>query len=247
MYNISPNITKKIDVDETLIVSVEEIGKWLNLSPSVIIMQTDMLENLIKTTTEMIENYSWITLRQTEYEAYYDLQSISFFNFLSGKLKLSLERSPIIDITDITKIEYLESNTWNEFNRGVMTINGLYENTTERQERLQWASVYFKESIPFQQRFNAYKVRITFTSGYDPLETDSTKKIPESIKTAIKMIVASMYTNRGDCDSSCNMNGYPVPCAAKSIIDLISPANAIIGGSYTPAPNSYCLGGNDAN
>jgi hypothetical protein len=247
MYSISPNITEKISIDETLIVTAEEAGKWLGLSPSAITMQTDMLESLIKTTTEMVENYSWITLRQTEYEAYYDLQSTSLLNLLSGKLKLSLERSPIIDITDITKIEYLESDNWIEFNRGAMTVDGLYENTTEKQERLQWASVYFRDSVSFQQRVNAYKIRITFTSGYDPLETDPTKKIPESIKTAIKMIVASMYTNRGDCDSSCRMNGYPVPCSAKAMIDLISPSNVMLGGSYTPAPDFYCLGGEDAN
>lgn len=78
MYSISPNITEKISIDETLIVTAEEAGKWLGLSPSAITMQTDMLESLIKTTTEMVENYSWITLRQTEYEAYYDLQSTSF-------------------------------------------------------------------------------------------------------------------------------------------------------------------------
>lgn len=238
MYTISPNTTKIINISQELIVSVEECGKWLNLSPSAIIKQNDMLEGLIKTVIEIVENYTWLNLRQTTFEAYYDLQG---FSQIEG-LKLSLERSPILNLDNITKIEYLDdADTWTEFDKGVMTIEGLYENVTEKQELRQWASVRFREDVPFESRCNAYKIRVTFISGYDPLETDVALKIPETIKTAIKQIVAFHYTNRGDCSSECSLDGFPVPCISKGMLDQISIKNSIIGGSYNPAQGGCCV------
>jgi hypothetical protein len=239
MIAISPNITKETSISQALIVSVEECGEWLNLSPSAITMQNDMLEGLIKTVTEIVESYTWLSLRQKTFEAYYDLQENVFYGFFDGNIKLGLQRAPIIDITNITKLEYLSGDQWVEFNRGTMTIDGLYENTTEKAERRQWASIKFKESVPFQERCNAYKIRVTFTAGYNPTETNIAKKIPEVIKLAIKNIVSYHYTNRGDCESACNLNGFPVPCVAKGMLDQISVKNSTLGADYTPAGECY--------
>jgi hypothetical protein len=239
MIAVSPNITKLVTVSQELIVSVQDAGTWLNLSPSAITMQNDLLEELIKTTTEIIEDYTWLSLRQKTFEAYYDLQSYLFSQFANGNLKLRLERSPILSLENITKIEYLANDIWNEFDRGTMTIDGLYENTTEKLEQRQWASIMFKENVPFEDRCNAYKIRVTFTSGYDPTETEAALKIPTRIKTAIKQIVAFHYTYRGDCQSDCDLDGYPIPCHVKGIIDAISVKNSIIGTEYNPASDYY--------
>jgi hypothetical protein len=239
MYAISPNITKLTTVSQELIVSVNEIGTWKNLSPSAIIMHNDMLEELITTTTEIIEDYTWLSLRQKTFEAYYDLQSCLFTQFIRGNLKLGLERSPILSTDNITKIEYLANDVWNEFDRGTMTIDGLYENVTEKLEQRQWASIRFRENVPFECRCNAYKIRVTFISGYSPTETDPALQIPSRLKTAIKKIVAFHYTYRGDCQSDCNLGGYPIPCDTKGVIDAISVKNSMLGGDYTPASDYY--------
>lgn len=219
---VYPEINKIIEISNELIVSVNDCGIWINLSPSAITMQNDLIESLIKSTVEILEDYTWLSLRRTKFEAYYDI------NYESDS-KLLIQRAPVIDITDIEKIEYLNNDQWVEFDRGAMTIDGLYDNTSERVELRQWASIYFKENINYQNRVNANNIKVTFTVGYDPLETDTTKKIPERIKTAIKEIVAFHYTNRGDCDSACNINGYAVPCLAKGLIDSISISKSIAG------------------
>lgn len=239
-YNsVSPNITKLIDVSQELIVSVEECGKWLNLSSSSILKNNDILESLIKSTTEIIEDYTWLSLRQKTFEAYYDLGNYLFTDFVNGNLKLNLERSPILELENITKIEYLDNDQWVEFDRGAMTIEGLYDNVTEKLEQRKWASIKFRENVPFQGRCNAYKIRNTFISGYDPVETDVSKKVPEVIKLAIKEIVAFHYTQRGDCATECTLDGFPVPCLTKGMLDQISIKGSVIGTTYNPASSSY--------
>ena len=142
-----------------------------------------------------------------------------------------LERSPILDLDNITKIEYLNSDGgWTEFDRGTKTIDGLYENTTEIKTRNNWATIYFVTNPDFDKRDYACKIRITFTAGWDLNATDEYLKIPRSLKIALKVIVAYMYINRGDCDSPCSINGTPVPCGAKMILDRYSLALTALGG-----------------
>lgn len=231
MNALSPLITEKTSIATDLIVSVNEMGLWLNLSASLITKYTTLITGLIKTAVENIEKYTWLSLRLTRYLAYYELPS--YHSFFEGNLKLTLERTPILELDDITKIEYLDSNdVWVEFSRGSEDATGLFKNVTEKLEQRQWTSIYFKEAIPFQDRVNAYKIRITFNAGWDVSETEEHLKIPETLKTAIKKIVAFHYINRGDCSSECDLNGWPIPCEVKGIIDLFSIANTVLGGVY---------------
>ena len=227
MILVEPNIIKKTDIDNSLIITVAEMGKYLNLSTSAITAHTDILTELIITATEVIENYTWLTLRKTIYEANYDLNYNLFCNLTN--LKLVLNRSPIFRLSNITKIEYLNNDIYTEFDRGILSVEGLYENVTERKEMRKWASIYFIEEIPFQERLNSYSIKITFQAGYDISEIEEEYKIPQALKTAIKKIVAFHYRNRGDCEESkCDLNGYPVPCSAKGIIDGYSIARTVL-------------------
>lgn len=230
MITFEPNITKINSINNSLFVTVAEMGIWLNLSPSAISSQTALLEELIKTATEVIENYTWLTLRLTEYEANYDLNYRWFNSLISCQAKLLLDRSPILTLSDIIKIEYLDNNnTYTEFDRGALTTEGLYENVTERKEMRNWASIYFIELITFQKRLNAYSIKVTFTAGYDTTETQEHLKIPAALKTAIKKIVAYNYRNRGDCDEKgCNIDGYPVPCSVIGMLDSYSIARTVL-------------------
>ena len=229
---ISPNVTHKITVSQTPIIPASEIGEWLNLGPGVPAAQEDMINQITNATTEILERYLWLNIWRTTYEAYYYLDSNYFCDLVNGNLALSVERSPIITINDITKIEYLLNDIWNEFDRGTKSIDGLFDNTTEKLEQRGWASVYFDNGIEFQNRINSYKVRITFTAGFD--DTDPVYFIPASLKLAIKKIVAFHYTNRGDCVSECNIDGYPVPCMVMPCVNLWSIKETILGGEYNP-------------
>ena len=223
---IEPVITRisTTQTEPTDIVTVAEVGEWLNLSSSMVTARTSMIEALIETAFETAEGYTWLSILRRTFIAEYELRSGSFSGLFDGSMKLGLTRAPILDLDDISLIEYLDDNdVYVTFDRGTKTVDGLYENTTERQEQRQWASVYFIEDVPFQNRINAYKIRVTFDAGYaDKAGT------PASLKTAIKMMVASDYTNRGDC--GCDCNGYPVPCAAKANLDRWALNKTVFAG-----------------
>lgn len=234
MNTISPNITLTTAIDDTAIITPTEAGEWLNLSTGMITKHEDLLTGLIDSAVTAIENYSWLSLRRTTFEANFDLGCDLFGSFLFGGTKLILQRSPILALADITKIEYLDTDgTYTEFDRGTLTSEGLYENATEKREQGQYASIYFIEQPDFDSsRLNAYKIKVTFTAGYT-IDTDIVTDVPEQLKTAIKMIVAYYYTHRGDCsDAGCDLGGYPVPCAAKGLIDQLSLSNVALGQSY---------------
>lgn len=246
MIKISPNITNPISIVETPILTPAQVGAWLNLPAGIITKNTTLINDLILTTTQVVQKYSWLYLQRTTFEAFFDLGETYFNSFWSGDLKLSLERSPIIALADITKIEYLDENgVYVEFDKGALTSEGLYENVTESKEQRDWASIYFRESVPFDNtRINAYKIKVTFVAGFT-IDTDPVTDIPQALKQAMLMIIASYYTNRGDCsDKGCSLNGYPVPCAAKSMIDQFGIAGTILGASYETVENQVCnLGG----
>ena len=229
---IEPNRNEIVEISQELIVSAHDIGHWLNLSPSSILANDDLITSLILTATEIVEKYIWVSLRRKTIEAYYYLNDYYFSMVCTGNEKLLLNRSPIINISDIEKIEYLANDIWNEFDRGLLASDGLYKNVTERIEKRGFASIYFIEPVTFESRENAYKIRVTYKIGYDPIEIGPAYKLPALYKNAIMTIVAFHFTNRGDCESECSLNGFPVPCAIKGQLDLVSLRNTIFGGSY---------------
>lgn len=251
MLTISPDITKVIAIDTTNpIVTPAEIGEWLNLSTGMVTKFNDMIQGLIDSTVTAIENYSWLYLRRTTFEAHFELGCNSFNSVLHGNTKLILQRAPILALADITKIEYLDTDgTYTEFDRGTLASEGLYENTSEKKEQGDYASIYFKEEVPFDtSRLNSYKIKVTFIAGFttpgtgEPPtpEPNIITDVPEQIITAIKIIVAFYYTNRGDCSSAgCDIGGYPVPCPAKGLIDQLALSQTVMGQSYNTG-NDVC-------
>ena len=248
MIKVSPNITLPISVVEAPILTPAEVGAWLNLPAGIITKNTALINGLILTTTQVVEKYTWLTLQRTTFEAFFDLSQTFFDSFIDGNLKLSLERSPILALADITKIEYLNSSgVYVEFDKGSLLSEGIYENVTEAKEQRQWASIYFKESVPFDDaEINAYKIKVTFVSGFTTPGTPTPvaniiTDVPQALKTAMLIIIASYYTNRGDCsDKGCSLNGYPVPCPAKSMIDQFGIASTILGSTYETTENQSC-------
>lgn len=237
MRSISPTITTVESITDTTIITPSEVGDWLNLSSAMVAAQTDLITRLIDTAVEVVENYAWIDLRRKTYRADFDLAYTLFTGFLDGYLKLSLERSPILVESDIGTIEYLDDEgEYVTFDKGTLTVDGLYDNVTEKREQRQWASVYFRETVSFDSsRINAYKIRITFDAGFTSgVPSAAVTDIPETLKQALLIIVADMYTNRGDCAGDCKMGAVAVPCSAKGIVDQYAVSRTVLGGSYTP-------------
>jgi len=230
MYSVRPTITRKTNIVQDPILTPAEVGLWLNLPDGIIAKNTTLIEDLIKTVTDVVQNYAWLRLQRTTFEAEFLLDYDYYSYFWSGNLELKLERSPIIILTDISKIEYLDENgVYVEFDKGTSTAAGLFENVTERENKRGWASIYFDTAVPYDNtRRNAYKIRITFTAGFT-IDTDPVTDIPPALKTAMLQIVAYYYTYRGDCDDrEPSLNGFKVPLKAKSIIDQYSLARTVL-------------------
>jgi len=229
---ITASRTNILAKSDKILVTAQQLGQWLNLSPSAVSRTACELEELEKTAIELIEKYTWLNLIRKTFQAEFVLDSwSSICRWLATNECLSLENGPIIDIADITKVEYLDENDqYVEWLRGPSTEPGLYEKTTERIDCRDWAVIYLREEIPFKNRINAVKIRITFTAGFSE-ESGNIKAVPSALLLAIKQIVAYFFTNRGDCDSKCSIGGIPIPCVSKGILDRFSVARTVLGGS----------------
>jgi hypothetical protein len=234
LKSVEPNIVKLDSItNEPSAITVQDCGLWMNLSQDAINYHTDLIQNLIDSTVEVVENYTWFDIRRKTYIAYYTLMDSSFF---FGLTKLLLTRSPIFGVSDITKIEYRDANSiWQTINLGTVISDGVYPNGDLRLEQKQWASIYLTQEYSLSPENNVYRIRVTFTTGYD----NSTNLIPESLKLTIKKIVMAYYTNRGDCEGGCTLNGFPVPCDAKSIIDQYSIAVSTFNDKVPSIANAW--------
>lgn len=239
VINIEPNICPKIFKDnQTLPISVSDVVAWQNQTSTVGIVQNDLITSLILTAREMVENYCWIDLTQTVYAAQYDICSYSFIGLFNNGIRFLLNRAPIFGMSNVQSLQYLDpTGVWNNFPFGTnLGIDGIDENITLRSEPLQWASAFVSQQIPFDMtRINAYKVMITFQTGYD----DSTyanpiMNTPESIKTAMKIIVAWLYANRGDMVIIDKVDRQELPLGAKTLLDKYS----IAAGTFSSGSKS---------
>lgn len=205
---------KVISKDDTPIVTVEELGHWLNLSSGMVTARQEMLQSLIDSAEEAVQNYTWLTLHETVYESEIIIDSWDRW--------FTLERAPI---TDIGEVSYLSDDEYSVFDKGTESTEGLFENITERLTIRGWAEMHFVNPPEIQDRTNAYRLKVRFTAG---LINDTDDNVPEGIKTAIKMIAAFYYTNRGDCSSECTIDGAPVPCAVLSILNQYSLQRTVL-------------------
>ena len=167
-----PNIVKKIYKDTTTqIVTVSDILTWQHQTAGVATLEGTLISGLITKAITNVEKYIWRDITQAVYQAYYDLNDISA---LASNLKLIIPRSPILDVLNIQKIEYLDVNgNWVNYDFGTaLGIPGLYTNVTNRLEQRDWASIFFLSEPAYDQsRTNGYKMRVTFSCGYDYIQS----------------------------------------------------------------------------
>lgn len=140
----------------------------------------NLIESLIQAGVGIAEKFMRRDIITTTYENYRE----SFFE------DLTLRRA---GFKSVTSVEYLKDGTYQTMatSNYTVSIGGSYGQICEI------------ESVPsIDHDCNA--VRITFTTGFG----DDPDQIPEQIKTAIKIYVAFMYENRGDCNCGTE-SGFP--------------------------------------
>ena len=233
VITVKPNIVTKIAKDNTTLpISVSDFLLWNNQTSSVATMQGPMITNLIQTAREIVERYCWLDLTSTTYTSEYDITPWGLTGLYTNNMRLLLPRAPIFGMAAITQIQYLDiTGIWNTFSYGsALGIDGLYSNVTMRQEKMNWASIYFTTAPAFDTtRINAYKIQVTFNTGFDFTGNLPLQALPFTLQTAIKNIVAFNYSNRGDVIGGENINGFPVPNGTKFLLDSYSVATSQLG------------------
>lgn len=214
-------------------VSVNEIGEWLNISPDGITAHTNLITDLIKSVVDIIQDYTWYDINRKSYISYFEFFDNGFF---SGLVKLVLNKAPIIALTDITKVEYLDSTgTWINYDFGTASsADGLFANVNIKKELQGWASLYLKNTFLLSSEYNVYRVRVTYQTGYDLTTTNSV--IPARLRLAIRKIVCLHWTTRGDIPSDYTLDGFPVSAEAKAIIDQFAISKTVFSDRL---PNDF--------
>jgi len=130
----------------------------------------DLLQSLINSSVTEAERIMSRDILTTTYQNYRD----SFFE------DLTLRRGAF---QSVVSIEFLSDGSYVvlDTDKFTVTIGGIFGIICEI------------DTPNFDNECN--EVRITFKTGFG----DDATFVPENIKTAIKMLVADFYTNRGDC------------------------------------------------
>jgi len=175
-----------------LAVTLEDIKAWLKVDTD-----TDdaLITSLIKAATLEIERYIRRELLTKTFKLYLDTfpsQSIFFNLFRSSDNPILVKRSRL---TDIASIEF--------FSDSVLTVfdDTLYDFTIDDQ----YSSIFLIDINTIWPITDIRKqsVQITFDAGYG---IDNTF-VPEDLKQALKMLVAFLYENRGDCNTTMSLGG----------------------------------------
>ena len=217
--SINPEICIKTYKDQTTLpVSVQDIVDWQNQTASVATIQNAMLTDLILTAREIIEKYCWLDLTAATYDALYDISPYGFFGVYSNNIRLTLPRAPILDIANITKIQYLDNTgAWVDFDNGTAaSVPGIFLNSTMKLEQRQWSSIYFDNPPQFDGRINAYKIKVTFNTGFQFPSTG---------------IIAMTYNNTTGLVTV--LTAQPASIVDKSTVTITNATHNGYNGAYT--------------
>jgi len=175
-----------------LAVTLADIKAWLKIDIS---DDDALITSLIKASTLEIERYIRRELLRKTFKLYLDTfpsQSI-FFNIFRSRTNLILVKRS--RLTAITSIEF--------FSDSVLTVfdDTLYDFTIDDQ----YSSIFLIDINTLWPITDIRKqaVQITFDAGYG----DDESFVPEDLKQALKMLVAFLYENRGDCNTTLSTGG----------------------------------------
>ncbi len=193
-------------------VTADEMIDWLKLDVSLKADTdfTDAMEVLIDAAVLFAENWTKRTFRESNFLAYLDYffaPGLPTFGYSPKSVSAyELRRCPL---QTLSKIEYLKSSVLTEFD------SDKYYNTLS--EDFADIALVDGQSWPNDVDTRLQAIKFTFTAGYPEDE------LPADLKQALKVNVAAMYVNVGDCEGTgggtfgtCDP-GCALPAQAKNI------------------------------
>ena len=175
-YNYELNKTYVLTTDTiNLVVSVDNIKDYLRLDSDYDI-EDDLIEELIKTSTRFVENYTGRELITKTYTMYMDF-------FPSCEIEICRHK-----IQSISSIKYYTNSI-------LTTLDSSLYSFTKGDNFFQ--NIYLVNGVSFFPSTDDRKqaVEIVFTAGFGINESF----VPDIFKTIIKRLVSYLYENRGDC------------------------------------------------
>lgn len=177
----------KINVPDVLAISVADVKEHLKI-PASNTDSDDYIEALIKAATLLVEKYIKRELITKTFRTYRD--------YLVSSCYIQLRRS---------KVQAIDSISY--YKDGSLTVidSSLYSFTDSVSD---WSNIYlvdYTSTWPTDSDKRPQAVLIEFQAGYGPDDS----YIPDDIKQALKLIIACLYYNRGDCIDCETIDG---PC-----------------------------------
>lgn len=176
--------------------TLEEVKEYLKIDLADN-SQDSFLALLIEVVTDYFEEYTGVTLIDTQYRTFRDKFCCNI------RLKKSKLRS-------VDEIRYFDID-----NNTVIVSTDVYSNTFETF----YSQIFLKQNQKWPTKIGPelQGVQIDFTVGFGP----DASFVPTKIKLGLLQHIAMMYENRGDCVlvTSCGCEKY-LPSVAKSIYNL---------------------------
>ncbi len=172
--------------NDTLVVSLAEMKLYLKVDNTA---DDNLITSLIHAATSLVEKYISRELLNKTFTMYLDLFPFckqygntveSNFNNYTIQVKRSKLQS-------ITSIKYYDNDV-------LTTLDSALYSFSEDND---YSRIYLIDDSTLWPSTDDRKqaVEIEFVAGYG----ETTDDVPEDLKTAIKMLVAYIYENRGDC------------------------------------------------
>lgn len=152
----------------------------------------DYLNVLIDVATDYAEKYTKRDFITRTWRTYRDcFPYVNNYNCSGYDSVFVLRKAPV---QSITSVEYLDSDN----NTQAFDSSNYYIPKTNRFTQIVLDK---NKSWPSDISDRKQSVIITFVSGYGDADTD----VPDSLKQAMLLMIANLYTNRGDCSlDNCN-------------------------------------------
>jgi len=174
--------------NSNLAVSLADVKEWLKID---ITDDDALITSLIKAATLEIEKYIRRELLEKTFVLFLDTFAESFFIYRRSR-NILVKRSRL---TSVLSIQFFIDTVLTVFD------DTLYDFTIDEQ----YSSIYLinKNTIWPTTDIRKQAVQISFIAGYG----DDDTFIPEDLKLALKMLIAFLYENRGDCNTTLSTGG----------------------------------------
>ncbi len=161
-----------------------------------------LLTALIVTARQISERYTRLTIPQTDWSVWHDRWPGSFLGWWDGVREgpMTMERRPFLELPQPPIQALTALKVYADDDSSVTVSPSTYFVSLGSEIRRGRLTLRNNAAWPVALRC-ADAIEIQITSGW--LGTDATtNSVPSGLKTAIKMVAAWMYSNRGDCEDT---------------------------------------------